>query len=111
MESNIAVAQLAALGQSARLAIFRRLVRAGAGGLCPGDLQNQLEITPSVLSFHLKELKGAGLISAEQRGRHWVYRADFAAMNQLLGYLTENCCADGPDPSCDINKDPACVTC
>ena len=94
MESERIVSQLAALAQGARLRIFRRLVVAGPEGRCPSDLQGELGLTPSVLSFHLKELKQAGLLQVRQDGRHLYYSADFAAMNALVGFLTENCCAD-----------------
>lgn len=100
MESERIVQQLSALAQGARLAIFRRLVVAGPQGLCPSDLQATLGLTPSVLSFHLKELKAAGLITVRPDGRHLYYSADFAAMNGLVAYLTENCCADGVAESC-----------
>ena len=100
MESEAVVLQLSALAQGARLAIFRRLVVAGPAGRCPSDLQAELELTPSVLSFHLKELKTAGLLRVRQEGRHLYYSADFAAMNALLSFLTDNCCAEGRDPSC-----------
>lgn len=100
MESDRIVQQLSALAQGARLAIFRRLVTAGPRGLCPSDLQAQLVLTPSVLSFHLKELKTAGLITVRPDGRHLYYSADFAAMNGLVAYLTENCCADGVADAC-----------
>lgn len=102
MESSQIVSQLSALAQGARLAIFRRLVTAGPQGLCPSDLQSHLSLTPSVLSFHLKELKTAGLVTVRPEGRHLFYSADFAAMNALMAYLTENCCADGAaDPCCE----------
>jgi ArsR family transcriptional regulator, arsenate/arsenite/antimonite-responsive transcriptional repressor len=94
------VQQLSALAQGARLAIFRRLVVAGPAGLCPSDLQAELAVTPSVLSFHLKELKTARLITVRPDGRHLYYSADFTAMNALVAYLTENCCADSTADAC-----------
>lgn len=86
------VKSLAALAQEVRLRVFRALVVAGADGLTPGILAEQLEVAPNTLSFHLKELVHSGLISQERQGRNLVYRASFATMNELLGYLTENCC-------------------
>lgn len=86
------VRSLAALAQEARLRIFRALVVAGEKGLTPGELCAQLAVAPNTLSFHLKELTHAGLISQERQGRNLIYRAAFAAMNEVLGYLTENCC-------------------
>ncbi len=108
MESDLIVQQLSALAQGARLAIFRRLVTAGPSGLCPSDLQAELAFTPSVLSFHLKELKTAGLITVRPDGRFLYYSADFAAMNRLVAYLTENCCADGVAEDCC--EPPSCAT-
>lgn len=104
METNLAVEQLVALAQEARLQIYRRLVRAGSGGLCPGDLAAQLQLTPSVLSFHLKTLTAAGLVRMQRDGRHRYYRADFAAMTGLLAYLSENCCADQPLEQCETPR-------
>jgi len=108
MESARIVQQLSALAQGARLAIFRRLVQAGPQGLCPSDLQTELALTPSVLSFHLKELKTAGLITVRPDGRYLYYSADFVAMNGLVDYLTENCCADGVADTCC--ETPTCAT-
>ena len=93
MEKQTAIAALAALAQETRLDVFRLLVRAGAEGLPAGTVGEKLGIAAATLSFHLKELKGAGLIRCEREGRSRIYSPDFAAMNQLLGFLTENCCA------------------
>lgn len=90
-----ALTSLAALAQAQRLRAFRALVVAGPGGLTPGVLAEQLEISPSALSFHLKELVHAGLASSQPDGRHLVYRANFAQMDALLAYLTEHCCQGG----------------
>ena len=92
MDETTVIRALAALAQEVRLRTFRALVVAGADGLTPGDLTSQLEVPATALSFHLKELTQAGLISQERQGRNLVYRASFASMNELLGYLTENCC-------------------
>ena len=86
------VKSLAALAQEVRLRVFRALVVAGADGLTPGVLSDQLDVAPNTLSFHLKELVHSGLISQERQGRNLVYRASFTTMNELLAYLTENCC-------------------
>lgn len=83
---------LAALAQEARLRIFRALVVAGPHGLTPSTLAEQLGIAANTLSFHLKELMHAELISQQRQGRNLVYRASFEEMNALLSYLTENCC-------------------
>lgn len=110
MEHLTAVNSLAALAQSARLAVFRRLVRAGPDGLCPSQLQAALGLTPSVLSFHLKALHSTGLVSVRQAGRNLYYAADFRAMNDLLAYLGENCCADAPESASHCLEPPACAT-
>lgn len=86
------VRSLAALAQEVRLRVFRALVVAGNNGLTPGVLSEQLEVAPNTLSFHLKELVHSGLISQERQGRNLIYRASFDTMNELLSYLTENCC-------------------
>ncbi len=92
MKEIDAVRSLAALAQEVRLRVFRALVVAGNDGLTPGDLAEQLAVAPNALSFHLKELSHAGLISQERQGRNLIYRASFTTMNELLSYLTENCC-------------------
>jgi len=92
MNEALVVRHLAALAQEVRLRVFRALVVAGERGLTPGTLAEQLNVAPNTLSFHLKELSHSGLITQERQGRNLVYRASFAAMNELLGYLTENCC-------------------
>jgi ArsR family transcriptional regulator, arsenate/arsenite/antimonite-responsive transcriptional repressor len=88
-----ALRALAALAQAQRLRSFRALVAAGSDGLTPSTIAALLDIAPSALSFHLKELMHSGLVSAEQRGRNLIYRANFAQMTTLLAYLTEHCCA------------------
>ncbi len=92
MQEIDVVRALAALAQAVRLRVFRALVVAGPAGLTPGDLSAQLEVAANTLSFHLKELSHAGLITQERQGRHLIYRAAFDSMNALLAYLTENCC-------------------
>ena len=106
MESNEAVRSLAALAQPVRLQVFRALVVAGPEGLTPGALVDAIGVPATSLSFHLKELTHAGLVSQERQGRNLIYRAAFDQMNALLGYLTENCCqgeaclADGTGACC-----------
>lgn len=96
-----AVRALAALAQTTRLKIFRTLVIAGKDGLPAGMLASTLDIAPSALSFHLKELTHAGLIAARQDGRFVIYSACYVEMNALLTYLTENCCqGSGSDCGC-----------
>lgn len=95
METERAVTRLAALAQETRLAIFRLLVECGEDGRAAGDIGAELGLAPATLSFHLKELAHAGLIRGRQEGRFIYYAADFEAMNELLAYLTRNCCARG----------------
>ena len=87
-----AAARLAALGHETRLSIFRLLVQAGPDGLSPGSVGETLDLPAATLSFHLAHLNRVGLISGRQEGRFIFYAADYAAMNDLLAYLTENCC-------------------
>lgn len=92
MQETDVVRSLAALAQEVRLRVFRALVVAGPEGLTPGVLSERLAVAPNTLSFHLKELVHAGLISQERQGRNLIYRASFDTMNALLTYLTDNCC-------------------
>jgi DNA-binding transcriptional ArsR family regulator len=92
MESITVVKALAALAQTSRLEIFRALVVAGQAGLTPGTLAESLGVAPNTLSFHLKELAHADLVTQERVGRNLIYRAQFDRMNAVLSYLTENCC-------------------
>lgn len=109
LDENQTVKSLAALAQPQRLRAFRALVVAGPEGLTPGAMAEQLGVAPSALSFHLKELTHAGLVSSEPRGRYLVYRASFARMNALLAYLTQHCCEGG---ACELVPGPAaCASC
>lgn len=92
MKSDLAVARLAALAQESRLAVFRFLVQKGPGGVAAGDIAARLRLSPTTLSFHLKELSNAGLLKSRQEGRFIYYAPDFKSMNGLLAYLTQNCC-------------------
>ena len=103
-----AVKSLAALAQAQRLRAFRALVVAGAEGLTPGVMAEQLDIAASALSFHLKELVHSGLASCEPRGRNLIYRANFDHMTALLAYLTEHCCQGQSCAIPDINHCTAC---
>lgn len=97
MDTKIAVTALGALAQETRLQIFRLLVQAGGGGLAVGKIAEQLGTEANGrLSFHLKELVSAGLAEARQSGRFIFYSANYPAMNDLLAYLTEHCCAGSP---------------
>lgn len=92
MESYLAVGALAALAQDARLSIFRMLVEAGPDGLRVGSIGKALMIPPATLSFHLAQLKQAGLVTARRQGRELIQVAVFERMNALVAYLTKNCC-------------------
>ncbi len=92
MEDNEVVKALAALAQANRLQVFRSLVVAGTQGATPGQMSEYLGVPNATLSFHLKELMSAGLISQERSGRNLIYRVEFKRMNGVLAYLTENCC-------------------
>lgn len=93
MEEVQVVKALSALAHPMRLRVFRALVVAGPDGLTPGLIQASIDVPPTTLSFHLKELATAGLASVERASRSLVYRADYGEMNRLLAYLTRNCCA------------------
>lgn len=96
MKPQQVIAGLSALAQEHRLALFRLLVQAGEDGMAAGRIAEALGLPNSSLSFHLTQLQNAGLIEQERQGRSLIYRADYAAMNQLIAYLTENCCGGAP---------------
>jgi ArsR family transcriptional regulator, arsenate/arsenite/antimonite-responsive transcriptional repressor len=92
MEKTDAVAALGALAQESRLDVFRLLVQAGPAGLPAGQIAERLNLPAATLSFHLNQLKHAGLVSFRRESRSLIYAAEYAVMNSLLAYLTENCC-------------------
>ncbi|MEJ7808307.1 MAG: metalloregulator ArsR/SmtB family transcription factor [Telluria sp.] len=96
MDTKNALAALTAVAQESRLAVFRLLVRAGTSGLAASKIADHLGIAPSSLSFHLKELAHAGLVTQRQDGRFVIYSANFDTMNALIAFMTENCCAGNP---------------
>ncbi|WP_011297319.1 ArsR/SmtB family transcription factor [Cupriavidus necator] len=96
MEEQDIVRSLAALAHNLRLQVFRMLVVAGPAGLTPGVIAEQLDVPGTTLSFHLKELMHAHLVTPQREGRNLIYRAEFDQMNALLGFLTANCCQGGP---------------
>lgn len=104
MQAEVAIEALGALAQEHRLALFRLLVQAGERGMAAGAIADALGVPNSSLSFHLAQLNRAGLIRQERQHRSLIYRANYAAMNALLGYLMENCCAGaecGTDAACE----------
>lgn len=105
MEKRNAVSALASLAQDSRLDIFRLLVQAGASGLSAGKISESMGVSPSSLSFHLKELTLGNMVTSRQEGRFVIYKANFDTMNDLLAFLTENCCGGNvclstPTPAC-----------
>jgi DNA-binding transcriptional ArsR family regulator len=101
MEKTDAIAALAALAQETRLDIFRLLVQTGAEGLPPGQISERLGLPAATLSFHLNQLRHAGLLTFRREGRSLIYMAEYEAMNGLLAYLTENCC-QGDAAGCGV---------
>lgn len=107
MEEKDVIRALAALAQPLRLQVFRALVVVGDAGLTPGAIQEALGVAPATLSFHLKELVNAGLVTQERASRNLIYRAHYQGMNSLLAYLTQNCCqgetcaVEGGAAACD----------
>jgi ArsR family transcriptional regulator len=108
MDESDVIKALAALAQPLRLRVFRALVVAGPPGLTPGSLAEQLDVSPTTLSFHLKELTHAGLLTQERDGRHLIYRAAFERMNALLAYLTDHCCEGA---QCATSSAVTCSNC
>lgn len=108
MEEKDAVTSLAALAQGMRLRVFRALVGAAPQGLTPGELAATLDVPGSTLSFHLKELTHAGLVTQERDGRNLIYRPSIDQMNALLAYLTAHCCQGA---ACELTATPVCTTC
>jgi DNA-binding transcriptional ArsR family regulator len=92
METSTAVAALGALAQESRLEVFRLLVQAGPDGLPAGEIGERLGIAPATLSFHLAQLRHAGLLGMRRDGRSLIYSADYDSMTALMDFLTENCC-------------------
>ena len=95
MEKKGAIAALGALAQETRLDVYRLLVTQGPAGLPAGAIAERLDVLPASLTFHLKELQHAGLLTQRRLGRQLIYAAEYGAMNELLVYLTENCCGRG----------------
>ena len=106
MNETAVVSALAALAHPQRLRVFRALVIAGSAGLTPSVMAEGLAVARNALSFHLKELQHAGLVTTEQLGRNLIYRAAYDRMDGVLGYLTENCCAG---EACVVPSSAACA--
>ena len=102
MDAKQIVTALGAIAHDHRLAVYRLLVEKGPEGLSAGDIAERLDMPPSSLTFHLQQMLHAGLVTQRRLGRQLIYAADYAAMNGLIGYLTENCCGS------EANCGPAC---
>lgn len=108
MEDKYVINALAALAQTSRLRIFRALVVKGNEGLTPAQLADMMGMPANTLSFHLKELMHADLISQERSGRNLIYRAQYDRMNAVLTYLSQNCCQG---ETCEVVPEAVCQTC
>ena len=108
MEDKYVIKALAALAQPNRLHIFRSLVVKGIQGLTPALLAEELGMPANTLSFHLKELMHADLISQERSGRNLIYRAQYDRMNAVLTYLSKNCCQG---EACEVSPEEICKSC
>ena len=108
MEDKYVIKALAALAQPNRLQIFRSLVVRGSEGLTPAMMAEALGMPANTLSFHLKELMHADLISQERSGRHLIYRAQYDRMNAVLSYLSQNCCQG---QACELSPEDICKSC
>ncbi|WP_407792297.1 ArsR/SmtB family transcription factor [Pigmentiphaga litoralis] len=111
MEMKTAARALTAIGNESRLLVYRMLIEAGPAGLPAGKLAELARMPPSSLSFHLKELVHADLLESRQEGRFVIYAAKYQTMNDLIGFLTENCCGGNPcmpvaEQCCDIQNTP-----
>jgi ArsR family transcriptional regulator, arsenate/arsenite/antimonite-responsive transcriptional repressor len=96
METSDAVTALSALAQENRLDVFRLLVQAGAAGMAAGEVAEKLDLAPNTLTFHFDRLRAAGLVTVRRDGRSMIYAARYETMNDLVAFLTENCCQGAP---------------
>jgi len=108
MDKNTATTVFESLASGIRLDVYRLLVRKGPDGMVAGEIANALDIPPTNLSFHLKALAQSGLLRAEQEGRFQRYRANMVLMQELIGYLTEQCCAGQPGQCLDLANITLC---
>jgi ArsR family transcriptional regulator, arsenate/arsenite/antimonite-responsive transcriptional repressor len=106
MRTPEVIGALGALAHEHRLAIFRLLVERGPAGLPAGRIAERIGLVPSSLTFHLQNLQRAGLIAQRRESRQLIYSADFTAMNHLVAYLTDNCCAESTAECCPVERPP-----
>lgn len=109
MQAEIVIRALGALAQEHRLAAYRLLVQAGAEGMAAGGLSEALGLPASSMSFHLSQLSHAGLVTQRRQSRSIIYSADYAAMNELMAYLTDNCCGGASCEPAPTASMPACA--
>jgi len=109
MELSAATETFTALAHETRLEAFRLLVKAGSGGLAAGHIATELDVAPPTLSFHLAQLVRAGLVESRREGRSVIYGLVPAAVRELLGFLTEDCCGGRPELCAPANLDPTCA--
>jgi len=102
MRKDVAVTVFETLSSGVRLDAYRLLVRKGVDGMVAGEIAAKLNVPPTNLSFHLKAMTQAGLVTAEQQGRFQRYRANLPLMRELIGYLTDECCAGHPEQCADL---------
>ena len=111
MKKSLVVSSLGALAQETRLDIFRLLVQRGPEGIAAGEIGQRLGLPSATLSFHLNQLRFAGLVTSRRQSRSIIYSANFKAMTELIGYLTENCCGGKPElcmPVAEAGSAPTC---
>jgi DNA-binding transcriptional ArsR family regulator len=106
MRKDVAVAVFETLSSGVRLDVYRLLVRKGLDGMVAGEIAATLDVPPTNLSFHLKAMTQAGLVTVEQQGRFQRYRANLSLMRELVGYLTDECCAGHPEQCADLGALP-----
>ncbi|MDH4275449.1 MAG: helix-turn-helix domain-containing protein [Gammaproteobacteria bacterium] len=109
MERQSALTIFESLSAGVRLDVFRLLVKQGLAGMVAGEIASTLDIAPNNLSFHLKALAHAKLVTVSQEGRFLRYRANLPLMLELIGYLTDECCAGNPNECLDLRVAPACA--
>ncbi len=108
MNERQALSAFAAISQETRLRMVRRLVRAGPKGMAAGDIADSMGVSPSNMSFHLKELERAGMIAARREARSIIYAADYDTLRGLIQFLMKDCCAGRPEICAPVLADPCC---